>query len=121
MLDERQLADYIDGHFTSTLFRLRLPGAEAARRAGITQSKVSRAETGAFLPAEDDVKKLCRVYGATVSQQRQLVKMTRDLHEGSTLDRQRVLTTGRKFTFLMAEGALRWNMGERQRRGFHGV
>jgi hypothetical protein len=27
------------------------------------------------------------------------------------LDRQHVLTTGRKFTFLMAEGALRWNMG----------
>jgi hypothetical protein len=27
------------------------------------------------------------------------------------IERQRVLTTGRQFTFLMAEGALRWNMG----------
>ncbi len=156
--------------------KARLSGAEAARRAGITQSKVSRAETGTFLPTEDDVKKLCRVYGATVGQQRRLVEMTRDLRAGSTparvtlqrggwwmqqrigkleeaaaqvrtftptviigliqtrayinslfgdslspedlertvsarLDRQHVLTTGRKFTFLMAEGALRWNMG----------
>lgn len=36
------------------------------------------------LPTEDDVKKLCRVYGATAGQQRQLVKMTRDLRAGST-------------------------------------
>ena len=153
-----------------------LSGAEAARRAGITQSKVSRAETGVFLPTEDDVKKLCRVYGAQPDVQRQLLEMTRDLREGSTpariilqrggwwmqqrigkletaaaqirtftpavivgllqtrayasalfgdslapedldrtvsarLDRQRALATGRQFTFLMAEGALRWNMG----------
>jgi transcriptional regulator with XRE-family HTH domain len=153
-----------------------LSGAEAARRAGISQSKVSRAETGTFLPTVDDVKRLCRVYGASAAQQRQLVEMTRDLREGSTparvilqrggwwmqqrigkleaaaarvrtftpgviigllqtrayvsalfgdslppedrdrtvsarLDRQGILTTGRDFTFLMAEGALRWNMG----------
>lgn len=153
-----------------------LSGAEAARRAGITQSKVSRAETGAFLPTEDDVKELCRIYGAEPDVRRQLVEMTRDLREGSTparvvlqrggwwmqqrigkletaasrirtftpaviigllqtgaytralfgdslppedidrtvrarLDRQHVLTTGRQFVFLMAEGALRWNMG----------
>jgi len=61
-----------------------LSGAEAARRAGITQSKVSRAETGIFLPTEDDVKKLCRVYGAKPREQRQLLEMTRDLREGST-------------------------------------
>lgn len=154
----------------------RLSGAEAARRAGITQSKVSRAETGVFVPTEDDVKKLCRVYGAPPAIQRQLTQMTRDLREGSTparvilqrggwwmqqrigkletaaaqirtftpaviigllqtrayaqalfgesltpsdldrtvsarLERQHILTTGRQFVFLMAEGALRWNMG----------
>jgi len=154
----------------------RLSGAEAARRAGLTQSKVSRAETGAFLPSEDDVRALCRVYGADPEVQRRLLEMTRDLREESTsarvilqrggawmqqrigrletaasrirtftpaavhglvqtrayasalfgdsmppddialtvsarLDRQRVLTSGRHFTFLMAEGSLRWNMG----------
>lgn len=153
-----------------------LSGAEAARQAGITQSKVSRAETGTFVPSEDDVRKLCRVYKAKPDVQRQLLEMTRDLREGSTsarvilqrggwwmqqrigkleaaasqvrtftptviiglvqtrayvsalfgdslspddldktvtarLERQRVLASGRQFTFLMAEGALRWNMG----------
>lgn len=153
-----------------------LTQAEAASQSGITQSKVSRAETGTFLPTEDDVKKLCRVYGAKPDVQRQLVKMTKDLREGSTparvtlqrggwwmqqrigkletaaarirtftpaviigllqtrayvsalfgdslppadlertvdarLERQSILATGRQFTFLMAEGALRWNMG----------
>lgn len=153
----------------------RLSGAEAARRAGISQSKVSRAETGAFLPTVNDVTKLCRVYGAAADVRRQLVAMTRDLREQSTssrvilqrggwwmqqrigkletaaaqirtftpavivglvqtqayisalfgdslsaedldrtvsarLERQRILTTERQFTFLMAEGALR-NMG----------
>jgi transcriptional regulator with XRE-family HTH domain len=156
--------------------KARLSGSEAARRAGLTQSKVSRAETGTFLPTEDDVKALCRVYGAAPDVRRQLVEMTRDLREGSTqarvilqrggwwmqqrigkletaasrirtftpavivglaqtrdyiralfggsmsdedidltvsarIDRQGVLTTGRKFEFLMAEGSLRWNMG----------
>lgn len=156
--------------------KARLSGAEAARRAGITQSKVSRAETGTFLPTEDDVRALCRVYNAPPGVRDQLVEMTRDLREGSTparvilqrggwwmqqrigkletaaaqvrtftpavitglvqtpaytaalfgdslppealertvsarLDRQHVLATGRQFTFLLAEGALRWNMG----------
>lgn len=153
-----------------------LSGAEAARRARITQSKVSRAETGTFLPSEDDVRALCRVYGAEPDVEQRLVEMTHDLREGSTparvilqrggwwmqqrigrleegaaeirtftpgvvvglvqtrayiaalfgdslaaddldktvsarLDRQRILTTGRQFTFVMAEGALRWCMG----------
>lgn len=156
--------------------KARLSGAEAARRAGITQSKVSRAETGAFLPSEDDVRQLCRVYGAEPEVQHRLLEMTRDLREESTsarvilqrggawmqqrigkleaaasrirtftpaavhglvqtrdyasalfgdsmppddiartvsarLDRQHVLTSGRTFEFLMAEGSLRWNMG----------
>lgn len=61
-----------------------LSGAEAARRAGLSQSKVSRAETGSFLPTEDDVKALCRVYRATPEARRQLLEMTRDLRESST-------------------------------------
>jgi transcriptional regulator with XRE-family HTH domain len=61
-----------------------LSGAEAARRAGISQSKVSRAETGTFIPSADDVESLCRVYGAKADVQQQLVEMTLDLREGST-------------------------------------
>ena len=61
-----------------------LSGAEAARRAGLSQSKVSRAETGTFLPTEDDVKALCRVYRAPPDARRQLLDMTHDLRESST-------------------------------------
>ncbi len=153
-----------------------LSGAEAARRAGLSQSKVSRAETGSFLPTEDNVKALCRVYRAAPDTRRQLLDMTRELRESSTsarvvlqrggwwmqqrigkletaafqvrnfapttvvgllqtesyidallggslagedrrrmifsrIERQRILDTDREFILIMAEGALRWNMG----------
>jgi transcriptional regulator with XRE-family HTH domain len=153
-----------------------LSGAEAARRAGLSQSKVSRAETGAFLPTEDDIKALCRVYRASPGAQQELLDLTRELREGTTsarvvlqrggwwmqqrigkletaatrirdfapalvvgllqtedyvdallgdwlagedrtrmissrVQRQRLLDTDREFILVMAEGALRWNMG----------
>lgn len=154
----------------------RLSGAEAARQAGLSQSKVSRAETGTFLPTEDDVKALCRVYRAPPEARRQLLEMTRELRESATsarvvlqrggwwmqqrigklemaasrirdfapalvvgllqvesyvdallgeslagenrqrmissrIQRQHILDTEREFFLVMAEGALRWNMG----------
>lgn len=61
-----------------------LSGAEAARRAGLSQSKVSRAETGTFLPTEDDITTLCRVYRTTSDEQRELLNLTRELHESTT-------------------------------------
>jgi transcriptional regulator with XRE-family HTH domain len=153
-----------------------LSGAEAARRAGITQSKISRAETGLFLPNVDEIRSLCRIYNAPAEARQQLLEMARELTEGTTparvvlqrggwwmqerigkleaaastirtftpaviigllqspayidalfgdslpaeerkrtvqarLDRQMLLQTPRQFSFVMAEGALRWNMG----------
>lgn len=153
-----------------------LSGAEAARRAGLSQSKVSRAETGTFLPTEDDVEALCQVYRAAPDVRRRLLDMTHNVRERSTsarvvlqrggwwmqqrigkletsasrirnfvpavvvgllqtesyidallgeslagenrrrmissrIQRQRILDTDREFMLVMAEGALRWNMG----------
>ncbi|MGH3921326.1 MAG: helix-turn-helix domain-containing protein, partial [Pseudonocardiaceae bacterium] len=153
-----------------------LSGAEAARRAGLSQSKISRAETGSFLPTEDDVAALCRIYRASPQIRRELRDMTRELRESTTsarvvlqrggwwmqqrigkletaasrirtfapatvvglvqtqsyidallgtsltgqdrrrmisarLQRQRIIDTDREFILVMAEGALRWNMG----------
>jgi transcriptional regulator with XRE-family HTH domain len=153
-----------------------LSGAEAARRAGLSQSKVSRAETGSFLLDEDEVRALCRVYEAPREVVGDLVQMTLEVREDATaarvvlqrrgwwmqqrigkleaaastirsftpavviglvqtraytgallgqalpdedrertvearLARQGVLDSGREFVFVMAEGALRWNMG----------
>ncbi len=61
-----------------------MSGAEAARRAGLSQSKVSRAETGSFLPTESDVIALCRVYEASLETRRELLDMTRALRQSST-------------------------------------
>lgn len=170
----------IPNPLSALLRRLRteagLSGAEAARRAGLSQSKISRAETGTFLPSEADVAALCRVYRASPEVRRELLDMTRALLQSSTsarvvlqrggwwmqqrigkletaatrirefapavvlgllqtgayvdallgdsltgddrrrmiasrLQRQRILDTNRQFVLVMAEGALRWNMG----------
>lgn len=61
-----------------------LSGAEAARRAGLSQSKVSRAETGSFLPSEEEIVALCRVYGAPAEALDDLIQMTRELRDETT-------------------------------------
>ncbi|WP_181771667.1 helix-turn-helix domain-containing protein [Amycolatopsis pittospori] len=72
-------------HLSTELRRLRkaagLSGTEAARLTGLSQSKVSRVETGAFMPTEDQVVTLCRAYRAPASVRRTLVAITRDLRE----------------------------------------
>lgn len=153
-----------------------LSGAEAARRAGISQPKVSRAETGRFLLKEPDLLALCQACGASPQTRAELVEMTQRFAASTTaartvlqrggwwmqerigrleeasqqirsfapgtvigllqspayiaalygdslgpdeltravqarLDRQAILSTERDFVLVMAEGALRWNMG----------
>ncbi|MQA09335.1 MAG: helix-turn-helix domain-containing protein [Pseudonocardiaceae bacterium] len=165
---------------SATLRQLRkdagLSGIEAARLAGLSQSKISRTETGTFMPTPEQVEALCRTYKASASTRRELVRMARELREdrisaktvlerggwylqerigrieeiagrirdiapagvpgllqtrdyvralfgrslspddlertiAARMGRQRLLATEREFTFLLAEGALRWNMG----------
>lgn len=61
-----------------------LSGSASARRAGLSQSKVSRAETGRFAPKPDEVAELCKVYGAPASTRRQLVSIAKDIQDTST-------------------------------------
>ena|SRR5437879_2615689 len=165
---------------SAELRRLRLEaglsGAVAGERAGLTQAKVSRTETGAFMPTAEQVEALCRAYKAPAELRRELVAMARELREeriptqkiykeggwqaqerfarieatagrirslipciipglfqtreyisalmGSVLApvdiertvearlaRRSVLDSDRTFEFVLAEGALRWNMG----------
>ncbi|KAA2248689.1 helix-turn-helix domain-containing protein [Solihabitans fulvus] len=58
-----------------------LSGAEAARRAGLSQPKVSRTETGAFMPTPEQVEALLRAYKAPTAVRRELVQMARELRE----------------------------------------
>lgn len=154
-----------------------LTSAEAARRAGFSQSKLSKIENGALLPSYDDGEALCRTYGATAEQRDEVLDLLRVLHDevesarvilrrgahrkqqqfarieaetieyrdlqvayvsgllqsadyirrmaskvmsstdldkqvAARLARQRVLDDqGKRFTFVMTEGALRWRAG----------
>jgi transcriptional regulator with XRE-family HTH domain len=69
-----------DESIGATLARLRrasgLSGAEAGRRAGMSQAKVSRIETGAVTPAPDDVGQLARALGVDEQLAGQLMSRT---------------------------------------------
>jgi len=56
-----------------------LSGAEAGRRAGFSQAKVSRIENGVNVPAPDDVSALAKVYHASADDRRHLEEMARDV------------------------------------------
>lgn len=58
-----------------------LSQAEAAQQSGLSQSKISRIETGELAPAPDGVKELCRVYHAPADVRRKLVQMALELRE----------------------------------------
>lgn len=72
----------------STLRRLRqeagLSGIEAARRAGLSQSTVSRLETGRRAPTVKEITVLCKAYRATAQLRAELQATARDLQEGIT-------------------------------------
>src|SRR2546429_1639591 len=56
-----------------------LTSAGAAKKAGFSQSKLSKVENGLLLPSETDVRALCGAYRATVSQRREVVGLTQRL------------------------------------------
>lgn len=70
---------------SAALRRLRheagLSETEAARRAGLTQSKVSRIETGRQMPTTDEVDRLCEVYEVPIRARRALVAVTEDIRQ----------------------------------------
>lgn len=72
----------------ATLRRLRhdagLSGIEAARRAGLSQSTVSRLETGRRAPTVKEVTALCKAYRAPAEVRAALQTTARDLQEGTT-------------------------------------
>lgn len=56
-----------------------MSGPETARRTGLSQSKISRVETGKFAPTPETVTALCKAYNATADVRRQLVTQAREL------------------------------------------
>lgn len=58
-----------------------LAGAEAGRRAGMSQSKVSKIERGFLLPSIEDVKALCEVYDLQANQRHELTTLVTELRK----------------------------------------
>lgn len=63
-----------------------LSGMEAARRAGYSQPKISRFETARQVPTDEEVRTLCRIYGATAG----TVRARAVLSHGARYMQQRV-------------------------------
>lgn len=64
-----------------------LGGTQAAAAAGMSQSKVSKIETGRLRPSDGDIRVLCRVYGASDRQRDELVELAAGLREASRRSR----------------------------------
>lgn len=58
-----------------------MAGADAGRRAEMSQSKVSKIERGFLLPSIEDVKALCEVYDLQASQRQELIALVTELRE----------------------------------------
>lgn len=60
-----------------------LSGVEAAQRLDATQSRLSRTENGRVVASPEFVDQLCRLYGTSAAERRELVRMARDV-KGNT-------------------------------------
>jgi transcriptional regulator with XRE-family HTH domain len=56
-----------------------LSGSAAARAAGLSQSRISRIESGVFVPTEAEIAKLADLYGAPTAVRRRMLRAVRDL------------------------------------------
>jgi transcriptional regulator with XRE-family HTH domain len=81
----------------STLRRLRedtgLTGSQAAKLAGISQPKLSRIEAGKFLPKDEDIRTLCKLYRAPADIRRELLQAVADLRP-ETVHARTVISRG---------------------------
>ena len=56
-----------------------LSGVKAAAAAGISQPRISRIESGVFVPTEEEIRALCRLYRVPAATRRQLLQAAKDM------------------------------------------
>ena len=71
-----------------------LSGMEAARRLGTSQRRISNIETGRFVPREDEIRALAKLYRASADTRRQLLRAVADLRVAPTPRARIVLARG---------------------------
>lgn len=75
----------------TTLAQLRkragLSGIEAAHRAGLSQTTISRLEAGKRAPTEEQIRTLCKAYDAPAATRRELIAIAKDLQPETTRTR----------------------------------
>lgn len=80
-----------DEGLAGTLRRLReesgLTGTQAAKLAGISQSRISRLEGGVFVPKDNEIRALCKLYRAPAQVRRDLLQAAKDLRPGTVAAR----------------------------------
>jgi transcriptional regulator with XRE-family HTH domain len=86
-----------DDWLTRTLRQLRqdagLSGVTAAKAAGISQPRISRIERGRFVPTDDEIRTLSRLYRAPAETRRALLRAAQDLRP-ETVPARVVLSRG---------------------------
>jgi transcriptional regulator with XRE-family HTH domain len=70
-----------------------LSGVQAAKLAGFSQPKLSRIEAGRFLPKDDDIRALCKLYRAGAEVRRDLLQAVKDLRP-ETIPARTVISRG---------------------------
>jgi transcriptional regulator with XRE-family HTH domain len=79
--DAQQDLDELGAQLRGYRMLAKVTGAEAARRAGFTQSKLSKIENGVLLPSLDDVQQLIAGLGTDPSSAEQALRLIRSLHD----------------------------------------
>jgi transcriptional regulator with XRE-family HTH domain len=86
-----------DEGLADALRRLReesgLTGTQAAKVVGISQSRISRIEGGRFVPTDDEIRALCKLYRAPALVRRDLLQAARDLR-AETVTARTVISRG---------------------------
>ena len=93
-----------------------LSGMEAARRLGTSQRRISNIETGRFVPREDEIRALAKLYRTDADTRRRLLQAVADLRVAPTPQARIVMARG---AWRMQQRIARVETGSARVRAFH--
>ena len=94
MTDAERGRDWLSATLRDLRKAAGLSGMEAARRLGTSQRRISNIETGRFVPREDEIRSLAKLYRASADTRRQLLRAVADFRVAPTPRARIVLARG---------------------------